>query len=47
LKIEKSLQLKALREKIKFNSIRDNILKKYNCEFVDISKNTVESRALS
>lgn len=47
LEIEKTLQLKALREKIKFNSIRNNILKKYNCEFVDISKNTVESRALS
>ncbi len=47
LKVEKKLQLKAFKEKVKFNSIRNKILKKYNCKFVDISKNTVESRALS
>jgi murein DD-endopeptidase MepM/ murein hydrolase activator NlpD len=47
LEIEKNFQLKAFKEKVKFNSIRDSILKKYNCSFVDVSKNTAESRALS
>jgi murein DD-endopeptidase MepM/ murein hydrolase activator NlpD len=47
LEIEKKLQLKSFKEKIKFNAIRNEILKKYNCKFVDVSKNTAESRALS
>lgn len=47
LDIEKELQLKSFQEKIKFNALRDDILKKYNCTFVDVSKNTAESRALS
>lgn len=47
LKIEKKLEIKSFQEKVKFNSIRDGILKKYNCEFVDISKNTSESRNLT
>lgn len=47
LEIEKNIQLKTFKEKVKFNSIRDSILKRYNCTFVDVSKNTVESRALT
>ena len=47
LEVEKSLQLKSFKEKIKFNAIRNDILEKYNCKFVDVSKNTAESRALS
>lgn len=47
LELEKTLQLKVFKEKIRFNSIRDGILKKYNCTYVDISQNTAESRALT
>ncbi len=47
LAIEKALQLKTFKEKIKFNSVRNDILSKYDCEFVDLSKNTIESRALT
>lgn len=47
LKIEKSIQLKTFQEKLKFNSIKNNILKKHNCDYVDISKNSAESRVLS
>ena len=47
LEVEKNLLLKSYKEKVKFNNIRDEILDKYNCEFVDVAKNTAESRALS
>ncbi len=47
LEIEKKLKLKEFTEKIKFNRIRNKILEKYNCKFVDVSKNSAESRALS
>lgn len=47
LEVEKTLQMKVFQEKIRFNSIRDGILKKYNCTYVDISQNTAESRALT
>lgn len=47
LKVEKTLQMKVFQEKIRFNSIRDGILKKYNCTYVDISQNTAESRVLT
>ncbi len=46
LNIEKNMILKSFKEKLKFNNVRDSILKKYNCEFVDVSKNTAEVRAL-
>lgn len=45
--VEKRLQLKALVEKIKFDNVRKEILDKYGCEFVDVSQNTAETRALS
>lgn len=47
LEIEKDLRLKSFKEKLKFNNIRDNILKKYGCTFVDLWKNTTESRSIS
>ena len=48
LKIEKKLQLKSFKEKIRFNTLKKEILKKYNCEFVDLSNEyTVKARALS
>ena len=47
IKIEKKIVLKQLKEKIKFKNVRKKLLEKYNCEFVDVSKNTVESRSLS
>ena len=47
VKTEKDIKIKWLKQKIKLNSIRNNILKKYNCKFVDASKNTLEFRSLS
>jgi len=47
LEIEKKLKLKEFTQKVKFNRIRNDILEKYNCKFVDVSKNTAETRALS
>lgn len=47
LEVEKRLQLKSFKEKVKFNTIRKQILDKYSCEFVDLSKNTIESRSLT
>ncbi len=47
LELEKSIKLKAFSEKIKFESIKDWLLEKYWCEFVDIWKNTVWLRTLS
>ena len=45
--IEKELKIKAFKEKIKFNEISKDLLWKYDCKFVDISKNTPELRTLS
>lgn len=47
IKTENNLKIKALKENLKFKSIRNNILEKYNCEYVDITKNTIEVRNLS
>ena len=47
LEVEKNIILKTFKEKLKFNILRDDILEKYGCEFVDVSKNTAESRVLS
>jgi murein DD-endopeptidase MepM/ murein hydrolase activator NlpD len=46
LKEEKTLQLKWFKEKLKFNSIRDNILKNHNCEYIDITKNNNEDKII-
>ena len=45
--IEKSLKLKAFWERIKFYNTSKKILSKYWCKFVDVSKNTPETRTLS
>lgn len=45
--LEKNIKLKAFQEKIKFENVKDWLLEKYWCEFVDISENTVSLRTLS
>ena len=47
IKIEQKVKIKQLKEKIKFNNVKNKLLNNYGCEFVDISKNTVKSRNLS
>ncbi len=47
IQVEKNLQVKIFKEKLKFNIIRNNILKKHNCEFVDLSKNSTETKWLN
>ena len=47
LVLEKKVRLKSLKETIKFNSIKERLLTKYDCEFVDVTKNSIESRTLS
>jgi len=47
LAIEKNIKLQELKERIKLNSARDRLLQQYGCNFVDITKNTVETRTLS
>jgi murein DD-endopeptidase MepM/ murein hydrolase activator NlpD len=49
IKIEKLLKEKTFKEKSKFNFLRDSILKKYNCNFIDINNenNNVKVRELS
>lgn len=46
LEIEKKLVASSVREKIKFANVKKQILSKYNCKFVDVSKNTAESREM-
>lgn len=47
IEAEKFIKIRQLKERIKFQSIQKNILEKYGCDYVDVSKNTSESRALS
>ena len=47
IEIEKKLQLKAFAERVKFYNASKKILWKYGCKFVDVSKNTPETRLLS
>lgn len=35
--VEKKVKLQAFKEKIRFDKVQKDILKKYNCEFVDLS----------
>lgn len=46
LELEKTVKLKEFKEKIKFNNARNGLLKKYWCTFIDLSKNTLETRYL-
>lgn len=44
---ENKLKLQTIKEQVRVNVTRDKILKKYNCEYVDVSKNTSEARLLA
>ncbi len=46
LDIENNIRKIAVKEKIKLANIKNEILKKYNCKFVDLAKNSSEVRAL-
>jgi hypothetical protein len=47
MRLERNIQLKLIKEKIKFNVIKKNLLKDHGCEFVDVTKNSIELRTLS
>lgn len=47
IEVEKAMKFKAFKEKIKFDNVKDNLLKKYNCNYVDISKNSFDLKWLS
>ncbi len=44
---EKDVKVKELREKIKLNNTKKQLLEKYNCEFIDISQSETELGLLS
>ena len=46
LKLENEIKLKAIKEQVRLSSTRNSILSKYNCEYVDVSKNSAEARIL-
>jgi len=35
LALEKDIKVKLFKEYIKFNSVKDNLLKKYNCKLLE------------
>ena len=47
IEIEKKIRLKQFKEKLKFEIIKKRLFDKYECEFVDISKNTIKLQNLS
>lgn len=47
LEVEKGLKVKELKEQIKLNNTKKQLLEKYNCEFVDISVDIEAAFALS
>ncbi len=47
LAIEQNIKIQELKEQIKLNNARDRLLGQHGCDFVDLSKSTVESRSLS
>lgn len=46
VELENQVRVDSIKEKIKLNVLRDSILEKYWCEYVDLSQNTAETRAL-
>lgn len=44
---EKSINIKAVSQKIQFRNIQNQLLEKHGCSFVDISQNSPETRVLS
>ena len=47
LEIQNNLKVKELQEKIKFNNAKQNLLEKYNCEFVDVVREKQKIETLS
>lgn len=47
LELEKTIKMKELQERIKFNNSKKKMLEKYNCDYIDLWKDTVFSRNLS
>lgn len=47
LEVERDVKVKELREQIKLNNTRKNLLDKYSCEFVDTSKDSLDFLNLS
>jgi len=47
LEVERDVKVKELREQIKLNNTKKQLLEKYGCEFVDISTQKTEFSALS
>ena len=46
VRLENEVRLNAIKEQIKLNSARNQILEKYDCNFIDVTENTSEARAL-
>jgi hypothetical protein len=44
--LENEIKVKTIREQLKLSTTRNKILEKYNCEYVDVSKNTAEARIM-
>ncbi|NUJ98201.1 peptidoglycan DD-metalloendopeptidase family protein [Candidatus Gracilibacteria bacterium] len=47
IELEKTIKMKELQERIKFNDTKKKMLEKYNCDYIDLSKDTIFSRNLS
>ena len=45
--VEKNIKLRVFKEQLKFDSAKETLLEKYDCEFVDASKNSLELEKLS
>lgn len=42
LELERDVKVKELQQQIKLNNTKKELLKKYNCEFIDLSNNSVD-----
>jgi len=47
IQIERSIKLKQIRESIVFQNTKSKVLKQYNCEYVDVYKNTDKLYSMS
>ena len=47
LEAQRSLKIKELQERIKFNNSRKALLEKYNCDFVDVTREKEKAKTLS
>ncbi len=46
LTIEKNIKMNELKEQMKLNNAREQLLEKYGCDFVDLSQDTVEAKTI-